>query len=246
MKLSRWLLVILSILLILFAGFSIWAYTPLGPMPEALAAMESDDSVQVINDRWFMFLPVQDSRDTGLIFYPGGRVDPRSYAPIAQRLASEGFPVVIVPMPFNLAVFGASRAGEVIETFPEIKNWAIAGHSLGGSMAARYFYQSTNTLQGLVFWASYPAASDDLSQSSKMIVSIFGTQDGLTSLQDIDNSRDLLPESTSWVPIDGGNHAQFGWYGEQPGDNPARISREQQQDIIFDATIEVLQELDQQ
>ena len=42
------------------------------------------------------------------------------------------------------------------------------------------------------------------------------------------------------VPIRGGNHAQFGWYGEQRGDLPARISRAQQQDQIFDALLALM------
>jgi len=35
--------------------------------------------------------------------------------------------------------------------------------------------------------------------------------------------------TTQWVAIDGGDHAQFGWYGPQDGDQPATISREAQQ-----------------
>lgn len=245
MRFTRWLFLLLFILLIALGGFSLWAYTPLGPMPEALAAMESNEFVQVVDDRWIVFSPFEQMQDTGLIFYPGGRVDPRSYAPFAQQLAREGFPVVIVPMPFNLSVFGSNQAGEVINSFPQINNWVIAGHSLGGSMAARYFNRSPDSIQGVGLWASYPAASDDLSQSTKFIISIYGTLDGLTSLQDIEDSRENLPESTLWVAIDGGNHAQFGWYGEQPGDNPASISREQQQEIIIETMINLLWEIDQ-
>jgi pimeloyl-ACP methyl ester carboxylesterase len=240
-KIWLWLLIIVP--LILFAGFSVWAYTPLGPMPEALFALKTDSTVHVSDNRWIVFEPTEDLVDTGIIIYPGGRVDPRSYAPIAKDISAEGYLVVVVPMPFNLAVFGAERAINVMEAYPDIEYWIIAGHSLGGSMAARFAQRFPGKVDGLALWASYPAATDDLSNTSLLSMSVFGTRDGLTSTQEIANSRLLLPANTTWVPVEGGNHAQFGWYGSQPGDNPARISREQQQEIILEAMINLLQDV---
>ncbi len=52
-----------------------------------------------------------------------------------------------------------------------------------------------------------------------------------------DASRTLLPADTTWVVIEGGNHAQFGDYGIQPGDNVATISAAEQQTQIVDATV---------
>ena len=40
--------------------------------------------------------------------------------------------------------------------------------------------------------------------------------------------RDLLPEGSVEICIEGGNHAQFGSYGEQKGDGQATISGEEQ------------------
>ena len=47
----------------------------------------------------------------------------------------------------------------------------------------------------------------------------------------------------AWVEIDGSNHAQFGWYGEQPGDGKATISHLEQQEQIVAATAELLEVL---
>jgi len=231
---------VLLVILIALIGFSIWAYTPLGPMPEAISAMVSTSEVIVEEYTWLVFQPVDTPINTGLVIYPGGRVDPRSYAPAAKQLAEDGFLVVIVPMPFNLAIFGWQKAGEVIENFPEIDHWVVAGHSLGGSMAARYAIRKPTDVDGLVLWAAYPASSDDLLNSNLIIMSIYGTNDGLITEQDITNSSLLLPENTSWVAIDGGNHAQFGWYGDQAGDNPASISREKQQQRIIESTRQIV------
>ena len=143
-------------------------------------------------------------------------------------------------MPFNLAVFGAEKASQVIDQFPEIDHWVVAGHSLGGSMAARYAVQNPNTVDGLVLWAGYPAEGDDLSKSSLASASIFGTNDGLITDQDILASVSLLSESNMFQMIDGGNHAQFGWYGDQADDNPAGITRDEQQKMVVETTLDIL------
>ena len=38
--------------------------------------------------------------------------------------------------------------------------------------------------------------------------------------QEVLGAAPLLPPGTRFIPIEGGNHAQFGWYGDQNGDNP--------------------------
>ncbi|MGC9335419.1 MAG: alpha/beta hydrolase, partial [Anaerolineae bacterium] len=134
---KRWAWLLLLVPLLAIGGFAVWAYTPLGPMPEALAALQSGAEVQVKADPWLVFKPAGDEPTTGLVLYPGGRVDPRSYAPAARAIAAEGHVVVIVPMPFNLAVTGAGRAADVISAFPQVERWAVGGHSLGGAMASR-------------------------------------------------------------------------------------------------------------
>jgi len=240
---KRILLGILIVLLVVLAGFTIWAYTPLGPMPQALAALQSDDAVQVTQGPWLTFSPTGAEPITGLIFYPGGRVDPRSYAPAARAIASQGYQVVIVPMPFNLAVFGAGRAADVIAAHPEIQNWAVGGHSLGGAMAASYLYTQPQAADGLILWAAYPASNNSLADRPLAVTSVSATEDGLATPDKIEASRPLLPSATRWVPIEGGNHAQFGYYGPQPGDGVATISREAQQQQVVAATLDLLASL---
>ncbi len=225
------------------AGFLIWAYTPLGPMPEALASLQSDQEVNVSIGTWIVFQPSDMSKSTGFIIYPGARIDPRSYAPEAMALAEEGFLVVIVPMPLNLAVFGTDLANDVIKAYPSVQAWTIGGHSLGGSMAATFVHRYPTAAKGLILWASYPSAADNLSAIPIKVVSVYGTRDGLTSLADINASRSVLPEQTLFIEVVGGNHAQFGWYGPQSGDNEATIPRVSQQEQILNATLVLLESL---
>lgn len=237
---SKVLLALAIILIVVLGGFVIWASNPLGPMPEALPALQSDTTVQVQINRWMAFEPVGTSPVAGLIYYPGGRVDARSYAPEMRAIAENGYLAVIVPMPLNLAVFGVNRAEDVIAAFPQIRHWAIAGHSLGGAMAASYIASHPGKIEGLVLWASYPASGDNLSSTDIQVTSIYGSLDGLATPDKVLGAVNLLPADTRWVAIEGGNHGQFGWYGAQPGDNPATISWLDQQTQVVSATIQNL------
>ena len=235
------LLVLLGTLILLATlAFVIWGSTPLGPMEEAMAALQTDEVVLATQHGWYLFEPVSRKPSVGLILYPGGRVDPRSYAPLAREIAAAGFASVITPMPLNLAVFEPDQAMDVMQSLPGITAWAVGGHSLGGAMAARFAYRHPHEVEGLVLLAAYPASSDDLSTSGIQVLSLFGTLDGLADVETIEASRSILPAETTWVAIQGGNHAQFAWYGDQPGDRPAAISREVQQTETVRAIVQFL------
>jgi hypothetical protein len=234
---------IILVLVVAFAGFVIWAETPPSPMPEAYDALKSDSSVMVSIGNWLVFTPVSSNVSTGFIIYPGGRVDFRSYAPAAHEIAAEGYLVIIPQMPLNLAVFGVGTANDVIKSFPNVSAWAIGGHSLGGTIAAQFTFENPSKVKGLVLWAAYPASGTDLSKSNLLVTTIHGSNDGLVSTAQIDYSLKLLPSSTVRVEIAGGNHAQFGWYGDQAGDNAATITREAQQNLTVNATVQLLEKL---
>lgn len=237
---TRILLAFLGLLALLLIGFVIWGSTPAKPMPEALAALQPDPAVSVETGKWLVFTPLASKPTTGFIVYPGGRVDYRAYASAAHQIAAQGYLVVIVQMPLNLAVMDAGAAAEVVAAYPEIKHWAVGGHSLGGAMAANFVTTHPGVMDGLVLWAAYPASNNDLSSSGVRVLSISGTLDGLSTPEKIAASVPLLPADTVWIPIEGGDHAQFGWYGPQAGDNPATISRGDQQTQIVQATLEFL------
>jgi predicted esterase len=240
--LRRVLLVLLIALLLTFIAFIVWANTPPAPMQAALDALVSDASVTVATTPWITFTPTEITPTTGFIFYPGGRVDVRSYAPPLRQIAESGVLVVAVPMPLNLAVFGQNNADAVIQAYAgQIDRWVIGGHSLGGAMAGRYAYEHSDTIAGLVLWASFVEESYSLAGRDIAVASISGTLDGLATQGETAQNQAALPEQTIFVAIEGGNHAQFGDYGEQPGDNPAAITREEQQAQAVAATLALIE-----
>jgi hypothetical protein len=243
-KIKRWqiiLLLIAALLLVGGAALVIWGSNPLPADTAALSALEDDSLVTVDVEPWLVFKPQSMDPTAGFIFYPGGRVQPEAYAPAARAIAEAGYLVVIPPMPLNLAVFDAEVASQVIDEYADVNCWVVGGHSLGGAMAARFTYLNPQEIDGLVLWAAYPASSNDLSSSDLEVVSIHASEDGLADVDTILASQPLLPAATTWLLIEGGNHAGFGWYGPQPGDNPRTISRDAQQEQAISATLELIE-----
>lgn len=226
-------------------AFLAWALTPLGPTDTALAALESDAEVTVTDtgDGW-VFVPVgQPLPEQGLIFYPGGRVDARSYATFARDLASKGNVVVVARMPLSLAVFKPSAADAFLEdpALDYVKSWAIGGHSLGGAMSATYLGSDIpEQVDGLLLLAAYPSGVD-LSGSGLKVGDVTGTADGVLDQANWEAGKALLPAGVAYTSIEGGNHAQFGDYGEQPGDNPATVTAEEQRRQTVRATDRLLE-----
>jgi acetyl esterase/lipase len=134
--LRKVLLVIGGFWLLVTAGFLVWAFAASPAAPAARQALVSDSLVQVRPGDWLVFSPAGEQPETGLIFYPGGRVDYRAYAPYARAVAEQGYLVVVVKMPLNLAVTNPNAAAGVMRAYPQVQRWAVGGHSLGGAMAA--------------------------------------------------------------------------------------------------------------
>lgn len=240
-RLVRILLIITAVLVAASAAFVWWANDTNPVMAEALAALQSDATVQVSQEPWITFQPAQTSPSTAVIYYPGGKVDARAYAPTMRSLAEAGYLTVIVPMPLNLAFTGINKAEEVMAAYPEIETWVLSGHSLGGAMAANYVYAHPDQLDGLILYASYPAENNSLAGAELPVLSIYGTEDG--GIDKLRTSARLLPPDAKVVVIEGGNHAQFGYYGLQDGDGTATISRTEQQAQSLEATLNWLESL---
>lgn len=190
------------------------------------ASMENDVIVTKLEDGNGLVVKKEESTDKGFIFYPGGKVEYTAYLPLMEACAEKGILCVLVEMPFNLAVLDVDRAEGILEQFPEIENWYIGGHSLGGSMAASYVASNVEDFAGLMLLGSYSTA--DLSESGLKVLSIYGSNDQVLNHEKYEKYQSNLPENFEEVIIEGGCHAYFGMYGEQKGDGVATISNIEQ------------------
>lgn len=235
---TRWWLAVLAAAGLLVVAGAAWFVAPFTAAERALAAMESDAGVIVASSTSQITLTPSDKvAKTGLVFQPGARVDARAYAHILRPVAEAGYQVVIVKQPLGVAFLAAGFAPTWAEQHPEVERWVVAGHSLGGVVAAQNAAEP-NAIRDLVLWASFPAS--DVSGEAFSAVSVFGTRDGLTSTTQIDESIDDLPPGTEFVAVEGAVHSSFGDYGTQPGDGAPTISREDAQSQIIAATLTFL------
>ncbi|MCP5100704.1 MAG: alpha/beta hydrolase [Chloroflexi bacterium] len=240
-KRLRWfpIAVLVIVIGILFWGLR-WATFSRQPLPETVDAFVSDGLVIITHTPWLSFSPTQTNLKTGFIFYPGGRIDPRGYAPLMKTIAAEGYLVVVPEMPINMAAFKPNIADEIIAQYPEINQWVIGGHSIGGTMAAQYTHTHKETVDGLAIWASYPADNVDLSDFNRPISLIYGSNDPRVNERSVSARQHLLSADTHYIQIDGGDHHQFGSYEIKPENHHATISRVSQQEQIIQATLELL------
>lgn len=216
---------VLAILILLGAGFFVYTQDYYRADERAVAVLSGTETELRIEkkDGMWIFHPSAERRtDTGLIFYPGGKVEDKAYSPLLSELARNGITCVLVHMPFNLAVFDVNAADRVYAEVPDIKQWVIGGHSLGGAMASSYAEKNQDRIAGLVLLGAYPVKDSDLPT-----LAIYGSEDKV-----LDRSK--LSSSLNSYVIEGGNHANFGNYGDQKGDGTATMTREQQQRITVE------------
>ena len=179
-----------------------------------------------------------DNAAAGFIFYPGGKVEHKAYIPLMESLAEKGMLCVLVEMPFRLAVFDMDAAEGIQEQYPEIENWYIGGHSLGGAMAAAYLSENVDDYEGLILLGSYSTAN--LSETDLAVLSVYGSEDGVLNREKYDECKVNLPVDYEEVVIDGGCHAYFGMYGAQKGDGTPGISNEAQIEMTAEAVMEMV------
>jgi hypothetical protein len=235
---------VLAFLLVLVLAYA----RPFVAAPTAAAAFRSENGVRLA-DRlgWYELIPVrQDASGSeikptaGLVFVPGARIDSRAYANVLRPLAEAGYLVAVLKEPFGFSFLDADHGGKVLDVHPEITDWAVGGHSLGGSTAAS-LADEDERVKGLVLFASYPG--DPLVRDDLKALSISGTADGFTTPADVEASKGSLPPATSYVVINGAIHSSFGDYGEQPGDGVATVDRTTAQAEINKATLRLLASL---
>jgi len=204
---------------------------------DRIAAFAPMNEVSVTElDNGSIVFDVKDAKN-GFIFYPGGKVENDAYKPLMASLASRGILCILVDMPFNLAVFDVNAADGITEDYPNVENWYIGGHSLGGAMAASYVSEHTDSFDGLVLLGAYSTA--DLSGTDLDVLSVYGSEDKIMNSQKYEEYRSNLPKSFTETVIEGGCHAYFGMYGLQDGDGVPSITCEEQIELTCEAIVKL-------
>ena len=229
---SKKIKILLLTLCVLIIGCSFYLTSSYKATQDAHTFLQSTNEVRIEtpNTSLTVFKPAHPK--AGIIFYPGGKVEPIAYAPLLYQLAQNDILCILVSMPFDLAVLNANAADDLQDNFPEIKHWYMAGHSLGGAMAATYISKHIPNFDGLILLAAYSTV--DLSQTPLKVISIYGSNDQILNREKYQTNLVHLPSDYLEYIIEGGNHAYFGMYGPQKGDGIAALTNEAQIKVTSD------------
>ncbi len=225
-KLTKILVIVLSVSMILVGAVGIYAsdYYRADTVAIAAAAQARQDGTYT----------VFEGGEVGVIFYPGGKVEDRAYAPLMEALAQEGITCIIAEMPLNLAVLKANAWKGAKKAAPHVTKWFIGGHSLGGAMAAG---APADQFAGLILLAAYPTKEVTLPT-----LSVIASEDKVLNWEKYKEGLPLLPKNFTEVTIEGGNHGGFGSYGPQAGDGEASLSPEEQTRLTAQAILNFIKE----
>ena len=206
--------------------FFIWALNA-APAEENRAKAVTTDSGLIYHETPEVITLISSTRQKqkGILMYPGARVQAAAYmAPYADFVKSTGVALIIVKPVLNLAIFDLRSPDRFMRTLPQVTQWYVAGHSLGGVKACSVVLSDPQAYAGLILLGSYcPNRIDD----SIAVLSITGSEDGLSTPEKIKKNAAKLPEKTTFVEIQGMTHAQFGDYGDQSGDGVSAISQKE-------------------
>lgn len=247
---------ILAALLLGAAAIGVALYFKPMPALEDKSLLATDSSIQVTRDSsGIAFSPIASeghaAKSSGLVFYCGARVPPEAYAYLARSCAQAGYTAVLASSPLNFAVLASSAASKIAAAHPEVARWVISGHSLGGVVASSFVAHNAKAkakdaipVAGLLLLASYPGPGDDLSTKSLAVVTVGASRDALSPSAKIAEAQVRLPAGSRYVEISGGNHAQFGEYGPQPGDGLAEIPGPTQRKAVVEEAIALLDKVE--
>lgn len=220
---------------------------PSSAQQPALDALRSDSSVSVTESSTSIVLtPTGLMSHTGVFFQPGAKVDARAYAAILRPLVEAGHRVVIPKQPLGIGFLATGAFAASRSAYPSVTAWVVGGHSLGGTVAAidaqNFASATTEPVVGLLLYGSYPASS--LRGVPVTVLSISGSNDGLSTPAAITASKASLPVDARFLTIAGGIHSYFGDYGEQSGDGTPTISHAAARAQISAASVDFVDRLD--
>jgi len=225
-------------------SFFVWqavTHQPHGVDPKLL---NSDQLISVTNDDDKISFINQDGAQIEVLFFPGGMVHPEAYVPLARNIAEQGHNVHIIKMPWRMSTKGYNKINSLFDLGDRQKSFVLGGHSQGGKMAAQFVYENPGLISGLFLLGTSHPRDYDMSSFTIPTIKVYAEHDGLASVEEVNQNKNLLPSATEMFEIKGGNHSQFGYMGHLLMDDQAQISKEEQLSQTVNYLLKFLQQLE--
>ncbi len=229
--------------------FGAWALVSTGWLANSYRTQGVDPVLlrgSVDADEFLSLPPRAPGAPAGLLFFCGSGVAAEAYVPMLHAVAAAGYPVRIIKLPWRFAPLDGNqqealaRARRAMAAYVGVQRWVVAGHSLGGALAARLVHEAPGVPAALVLVGTTHPKRQDLSWLRIPVTKVFASNDGVARASDVIRNKALLPAHTRWIEILGGNHSQFGHYGHQLLDGDATVSRAAQQEVVVKALLSAL------
>jgi hypothetical protein len=191
---------------------------------KVVAVEETDDEI--------IFISLTLKKNLEVIFFQGGLVDPKAYAPLCRSLAENGYTCHIIKMAWRLAQYDYQKVPKIFDL--KGGNYVIGGHSQGAKMAARLVFENPVVFKGLFLMGTSHPRDIDMSGMNIPTLKLYAELDGLASVSEVLENKSKLPGNAELVLIKGGNHSQFGYTGKLLMDNSATVSVTEQQELVLD------------
>ena len=240
-KVKLWIKITVPIvftLVVNFVGFLGFFHIHYHATSEVNNYLVDDNEVKVTTKGDYYFFDNIANSDKALIFYGGAKVEEKSYAPMLNKIAHQGYDVFLTKMPLRFPLFAIDKANSIYKSNNSYQDVYLMGHSLGGVCASMAIEKTSLEYKGIIFLASYPYKPLD---NKYKALSIYGSEDKVLNLNEYNDNLSNFPSGYIQKIIEGGNHAYYGYYGEQKGDGKASITREQQIDITVNYVIDFLE-----
>jgi dienelactone hydrolase len=228
-KLLGKIVLVAGVLLIGAGGYFAWTVSVKDLPPDAYDSSAGIDVYPTLYG--FALNPAQDSGRPGLIFLAGAFVAADAYLPFARSVAEAGYPVRLIGLELGTSMAPGQQDrlfGTMLGFMDGSRDWVIGGHSLGSAQATLFAAAYPQMVAGLFITGSgYPY--NDVSALDVPMTLVRATNDEVANRNPDTERAGNLPADAVIATIEGGNHAQYGYYGPQIMDGTATISRAEQQ-----------------
>ena len=133
-----------------------WGYAADYYHADDIAAAMSSAADVTVEQKGNTLAFIPERAETGLIFYPGGKVEYTAYAPLMRALADNGVLGVLVRMPLNLAVLDMNAANGIPEQYPQISTGILEDIPWAAAWRRATQRETPPPMKGLFCWRRIP------------------------------------------------------------------------------------------